>query len=210
MPAYDPAKHVRSLITRIKENSVAQKQGRAAKEYRNERTKYWRAKAKNAKNDRKRRAYKRKARRSSKLGAKIVAEQRDLIKRRGKLRTALRRAKKSLIGLTDRRWGGSRAVTNEIIRIVKGRAPVTSRKRVETFGNPGSDHHVLQRTADAVDFGIANAYDLAREIARKLGGSWDGDYDSFTIVRKGKSYRVQQIAGTHGTGPHLHCGVRRQ
>jgi hypothetical protein len=112
---------------------------------------------------------------------------------------------------SNRLWGGSRAVTNEIIRIVDGRAPVTSRKRTATFGNPGSDHHVSQRTADAVDFGIAEAYSLARDIAARLGvaGGWTGDYDSLTIERNGRSYRVQMIAGTHGTGPHLHCGVRR-
>jgi hypothetical protein len=209
MATYDPAKHVRSLTTRLKENFAAQKQGKAAKEYRNERTKYWRSKAAHAKNDRKRKAYERKARRSSELGAKIVDEQRTLIKRRSKLQAALRVAKKASGSVTDNLWGGSRGVTNEIIRIVGGRAPVTSRKRVETFGNPGSDHHVSQRTADAVDFGIANAYNLAREIARKLGGTWNGDYDSFTIVRKGKTFRVQGIAAVHGTGPHLHYGVRR-
>lgn len=109
----------------------------------------------------------------------------------------------------DWAWAGSRGVTNEVIRIVNGRAPITSRKRWELFNNPSSDHYMLNRTADAVDFGTASNYELANEIARKLGGSWSGDYDSFIITRKGKQFRVQIIAGTHGTGPHLHVGVRR-
>jgi hypothetical protein len=107
-------------------------------------------------------------------------------------------------------WGGSRGVTNEVIGIVNGRAATTSRKRVATFGNPGSDHHVSQRSADAVDFAIAEAHWLKNEISRRLGGpSTLADYGSFYIRRKGKRFRVQIIAGTHGTGPHLHVGVRR-
>lgn len=119
------------------------------------------------------------------------------------------RKNRRLAKLSGRRWGGSRQVTNEIIRIVDGRAPITSRKRWELFGNPGSDHYRGNKSADAVDFGIDSAFWLAEEIARKLGGSWDGDYDSFTVVRGNKQFRVQLIAGTHGTGPHLHTGVAR-
>jgi len=111
---------------------------------------------------------------------------------------------------SDRLWGGSRAVTNEVIRIVGARARVTSRKRVVTFGNPGSDHHVSQATADAVDFDARDAHDLADEISRKLGGPRDiADFQRFTIRRNGRDYRVQIIAAAHGTGPHLHVGVRR-
>lgn len=124
-------------------------------------------------------------------------------RRRAARRKALRTPKWSWL------WGGCRGVTNEVIAVVNGRVPITSRKRWATFGNPGSDHHMSQRNADAVDFGTAENYDLAREIVSKLGGSWSGDYDSFVITRKGKNFRVQIIAGTHGTGPHLHVGVRR-
>jgi hypothetical protein len=107
-------------------------------------------------------------------------------------------------------WGGSRQVTNEVVRIVAGRAPITSRKRWETFGNPMSDHYMGNETADAVDFGIAEAHWLKNEISRKLGGpSLLADYGSFAIRRNGRTFRVQMIAGTHGTGPHLHVGVRR-
>jgi len=112
--------------------------------------------------------------------------------------------------VSDRLWGGSRTVTNEVIRIVGARARITSRKRVVTFGNPGSDHHVSQLTADAVDFDARNAHGLADEISQRLGGPRDiADYQRFTIRRNGRDYRVQIIAGEHGTGPHLHVGVRR-
>lgn len=109
-------------------------------------------------------------------------------------------------------WGGCRGVTNEVIRFVAQDSPgipVTSRKRVALFGNPGSDHHVSQLRADAVDFGTANNYGLGVRIAHHLGGSWSRDYESFEIRYDGRRYRVQIIAGTHGTGPHLHVGVRR-
>ena len=111
-------------------------------------------------------------------------------------------------------FGGSRAVTDEVIRIVNGRAPVTSRKRAAnhplSIGNPGSDHSGQNKLADAVDFGIAEAHSLKNEISRKLGGPAQlADFGSFTTRRNGQSYRVQIIAGTHGTGPHLHVGVKR-
>ena len=109
-----------------------------------------------------------------------------------------------------RLWGGCRQITNEAIRFVGDRAPVTSRKRWPTFGNPGSDHHRSQLHADAVDFGIGEAHTLADRLAKHLGGPSDiVDFQHFVVRRHGVSYRVQIIAGTHGTGPHLHVGVRR-
>jgi hypothetical protein len=113
-------------------------------------------------------------------------------------------------------WGGSRAVTDEIIDIVAGRAPVSSRKRAASDplskANPGSDHNEANVLADAVDFRIADAHGLKNEIASKLTGGrikMIADFVNFEIVRNGARYRVQLIAGTHGTGPHLHAGVRR-
>lgn len=128
----------------------------------------------------------------------------------GRLKRRVAQAKQRVRRYSDSRWGGSRAITNEVIDIVAGRARVSSRKRWELFGNPGSDHHRSQKVADAVDFAIAEAHWLKNEISRRLGGPSElADYDSFIIVRNGASYRVQIIAGTHGTGPHLHVGVRR-
>jgi hypothetical protein len=111
----------------------------------------------------------------------------------------------------DALWGGARYFTNRVIEIVGNRADVTSRKRVATFGNPDSDHHVSQLRADAVDLGIAEAHTLADEISRQLGGPRDiADFQRFELrnPQNGKTYRAQLIAGTHGTGPHLHSGFR--
>lgn len=145
-----------------------------------------------------------------KLAERLRESRRLLRARRQDLATFRRK-------LSGRLWGGSRAITNEVIAIVGGRASVTSRKRVETFGNPDSDHHISQLVADAVDFGIAEAHALKDEISSRLGGPWHlADYGSFHVTRKvglfrrrTRTFRVQIIAGTHGTGPHLHVGVRR-
>ena len=131
-------------------------------------------------------------------------------------RRGLERARQALARVVkrDAQWGGSRGVTNEVIRIVDGRARVTSRKRSArhplSLANPGSDHSAGNALADAVDFGIAEAHGLKHEISRRLGGPATlEDFHSFTTRRGGHAYRVQIIAGTHGTGPHLHVGVRR-
>jgi hypothetical protein len=113
-------------------------------------------------------------------------------------------------------WGGSESIiVNEIIPLVekhRGPGKVGSGKRSETYGNPGSDHHVSQTTASARDFYLVNDYAMAGLIFAKLtgksAGEWEGDYSAFYIKRAGKWFRVQLIAGTHGTGPHLHAGVR--
>ena len=109
-----------------------------------------------------------------------------------------------------KKWGGCRLVTERIIDIVDGRAKVTSRKRWELFGNPSSDHYRGNKLADAVDFGTADNHALKNEISQGLGGpSQLADYQSFYISMDGMRFRVQAIAGTHGTGPHLHYGVAR-
>lgn len=128
-----------------------------------------------------------------------------------KLQAAIKKSKKPKYGSSPGHpdWGGSRQVTEEVIRIVGGRAPVTSRKRTSTLGNPSSDHYTGNTTADAVDFGIGNAHSLADEIGRRLGIGNITDYASYYISRNGLRFRVQIIASTHGTGPHLHVGVRR-
>lgn len=143
--------------------------------------------------------------------AALVKRQRKTIARIHDVRNAILRLRRD-----GAQWGGSRAVTNEVIRFVRQHDPriaVTSQKRSASdplsIANPGSDHSGQNRLADAVDFGTASNYALGRAIARHLGGSWSTDYESFYIRYDGKRFRVQIIAGTHGTGPHLHVGVRR-
>lgn len=108
-------------------------------------------------------------------------------------------------------WDGTESVAREIEALVhKKRGNVTgSQKRTATFGNPGSDHHVSQTNAFAIDFLLANDYEMAYAIAAHFGVEWAGDYSNFYITRGGKRFRIQIIAGTHGTGPHLHVGIRR-
>lgn len=141
----------------------------------------------------------------------LVLAQRKTIARIHTVRNAIMRLRRE-----GAQWGGSRGVTNEVIRFVRqhdSRIAVTSRKRSASdplsIANPGSDHSGQNRLADAVDFGTASNYALGRSIARHLGGSWSRDYENFYIVYDGRRFRVQIIAGTHGTGPHLHVGVRR-
>lgn len=112
-------------------------------------------------------------------------------------------------------WGGSKSVIErEVVPVLERQGvPITSRKRWATYGNPGSDHHRSQLLAYAVDGGVANAHGLADKIGRRLGiigkGEHVEDYREYRIKRGGRVFRVQIIAGTHGTGPHLHVGVRR-
>lgn len=108
-------------------------------------------------------------------------------------------------------WGGSDDILrNEVEPVAAqwGYRP-NSAKRTESFGNPGSDHHTSQTTASARDFPTGNNYALRDAIMRALGvGGPISDYGNYYITRGGRRYRVQPIAGTHGTGPHLHIGVR--
>jgi hypothetical protein len=89
----------------------------------------------------------------------------------------------------------------------------TSRKRTETYGNPGSEHSESQTESDAIDFATASNYSAARIVYARLTGnvqtSWGGDYTFFYFTFKGMRFRGQLIAGTHGTGPHLHFGCTR-
>lgn len=118
------------------------------------------------------------------------------------------------------RWkfkGSTAIVKYEIVPILEAAGvPITSRKRWQTFGNPSSDHYLGNRDADAVDGGIANGYGLADRIKRALTDNPDAkfsDYEEFIVERSHtgskEQYRIQGIAGTHGTGPHLHWGVKR-
>lgn len=108
--------------------------------------------------------------------------------------------------------GGKRIMRTEVWPVVKptGIQP-TSGKRKETFGNPSSDHFWLNIFAFAKDYATANNQELAQRIRAALDpGGVHHDYESFFIERYGYIYRVQIIAVTHGTGPHLHVGIKRE
>lgn len=130
------------------------------------------------------------------------------------LRALIRRKKRRRINFSPGapHWGGSEDVIERDIEPVarKSGATETSGKRSETYGNPTSDHHVSQLLASARDWAIANNLYcwLKAKVASALGiGS--GDYVGYYIDRGPHTFRVQQICENHGTGPHLHDGVRR-
>lgn len=111
-------------------------------------------------------------------------------------------------------WAHCRGVTNRVIDIVNDemgrKVGITSRKRWELFGNPSSDHYRGNVTADAVDFALVEAHELADKISRRLGGPQNiQDYEHFYITHNKRRFRIQIIAAQHGTGPHLHVGVKR-
>lgn len=122
----------------------------------------------------------------------------------------------------DSRWAYCRGVTNRIIDIaVDVTKPkltpkrawriylVSSRKRWALFGNPSSDHYRGNKTADAVDLRLANDSATRDKIMRRLGVEGPiRDYGAYTVAHNGRSFRVQPIAQQHGTGPHLHMGVK--
>jgi hypothetical protein len=130
-----------------------------------------------------------------------------------KLARLIRATKKASNGKAsgEGAWSGSASVAQEIENFVEARRGECSgsEKRTETYGNPGSDHHVSQTDAYAIDFLLVNDYEMAAAIADHFDADWSGDYDDFIVVRGGNKFRIQIIAGTHGTGPHLHVGIRR-
>jgi hypothetical protein len=114
--------------------------------------------------------------------------------------------------LSNAMWGGSRFYTNRAIEAVSRSIPITSRKRRSPFGNPRSDHYILNTGADAVDRGVGNSRSNAVKVARATGHPDPEnvrDFGTWVTRRNGKAYQHQLIWSTHGTGPHLHYGVHR-
>lgn len=113
--------------------------------------------------------------------------------------------------ISDARWGGSRYYTNRANRVVLERHPgtrTTSRKRAVLLGNTASDHNFTSTRADARDWARVDDHATKNAISRANGGpATIADFGTWTTVRNGRTYRHQIIAGTHGTGPHLHYGV---
>jgi hypothetical protein len=110
-------------------------------------------------------------------------------------------------------WGGGKKIMREKVwPIVRAHGiQTTSGKRSETFGNPSSDHFIGNVYAFAKDYATANNQALAQKIRSKLTpGRTHHDYENFYFTYRGRRYRGQIIASTHGTGPHLHVGIKRE
>jgi len=105
-------------------------------------------------------------------------------------------------------WGGCADIHADEVEPAYG-AQSHSEKRSETYGNPTSDHHVSQVWAFAGDFppSVAGAIRIAKGLGIGYNGYAD-DYKLYYIYREGRQIRVQIIASNHGTGPHVHSGLR--
>ena len=148
--------------------------------------------------------------------AKLLDRKRGLVRRLEEIRESQQ------TDLGEGPWGGAMSVAERIIAPVYARhgIPVTSRKRPASdplsISNPSSDHNEANTTAYALDAGTANNFTLAKEVVAELTaaadqvieGTWAADYDSISLRFGPTTMRVQIIAGTHGTGPHLHVGLR--
>lgn len=130
---------------------------------------------------------------------------------------ALKKRRRELRRDRFKNKGATAIVKYEIIPVLHAAGvPVTSRKRWATFGNPSSDHWMGNRDADAVDGGtFSNNDELGGEVVTALKNrksTMDG-FVEFEITRSHtgseETYRIQVITEPHGTGPHIHNGVKR-
>lgn len=129
----------------------------------------------------------------------------------------LRKQRRKLVADRFKYKGATAIVKYEVIPILHAAGvPVTSRKRWQTFGNPSSDHWKGNKDADAVDGGtFVNNDELGSAIvtALKQRRSEMSSFAEFEITRahtgSPETYRVQVITEEHGTGPHIHVGVKR-
>lgn len=116
-------------------------------------------------------------------------------------------------------WGGSANVANAAKRIAASMGiPVTSQKRnladtIRVGSSTASDHYTGNKTAFAVDFGVAGARgdQLARAIARKYGIPLSniGTFNGHVIRVGGANYRLQLLWRVAGHFDHVHLGIRR-
>lgn len=135
---------------------------------------------------------------------------------KGRIR-ALKRRRRKLRKDRFKNKGATAIIKYEVIPVlVAAGVPVTSRKRWATFGNPSSDHWLGNKDADAADGAThSNNDELGSEVASALKDRKTQMWGivEFTITRKHtgseETYRIQIITEEHGTGPHIHVGVKR-
>jgi peptidoglycan hydrolase-like protein with peptidoglycan-binding domain len=116
-------------------------------------------------------------------------------------------------------WGGSKNVANAAKKLAASmKIPVTSQKRdLATTRRVGSsttsDHYTGNKTAFAVDFGVAGARgdQLARAIAEKYGipQSNIGTFNGHIIKVNGARYRLQLLWRVTDHFDHVHLGILR-
>jgi peptidoglycan hydrolase-like protein with peptidoglycan-binding domain len=116
-------------------------------------------------------------------------------------------------------WGGSANVANAAKRIAASMGiPITSQKRnlaqtIAAGSSTASDHYTGNKTAFAVDFGVAGARgdQLARAIARKYGIPLSniGTFNGHIIRVGGANYRLQLLWRVADHFDHVHLGIRR-
>lgn len=159
-----------------------------------------------AKSDNKKRKRARNARRLKRAVKRIARRLRSLLKQKRKQR----RKRGIVVKPGAPHWGGADDILRreaDPVALRYGFRP-NSKKRTQSYGNPGSDHHTSQTTASARDYPTSNNHTLKNAIAREIVGRNVADYENVYFKRAGRTYRLQAIASTHGTGPHLHCGIR--
>lgn len=148
--------------------------------------------------------------------ARAAKRQKGLVARYERLLEARQERRAALIKRGKRPgpwgWGGGKLVMVFVVYPIMKRRGIspTSGKRRETYGNPSSDHFFLNVWAFAKDWATTNNYPAAQEIRSALTpGELHNDYEEFFFTMFGVTFRGQIIAGTHGTGPHLHVGFKR-
>lgn len=80
----------------------------------------------------------------------------------------------------------------------------TPEHNAEIGGSPTSDHLSTNKDAFAADF--PDDPKISAKIARKLGIKGFKHGQNTTVFRDG--YRIQLLTAPHGTGPHVHLGIK--
>lgn len=115
-------------------------------------------------------------------------------------------------------WGGSQRVAERSLRHAAALGvPVTSRKRDDTMtllvgSTKGSDHHIGNLTAYAIDLGVTGERgdQLFEAIKREYGiPTQAGTYTRYTITDSGVPYSIQLLWKVEGHFNHVHVGVKR-
>ena len=107
-------------------------------------------------------------------------------------------------------WGGCEDILEAWLDPMAARRGIVPTAGKEYGHTAGGDHDPNVSNASARDWATPENYSLRNAMARRLGiEAVIYDYGFYYFYVNGVRYRLQPIAGTHGTGPHLHQGLRR-